>query len=368
MQLKQLLEHMVEHKASDLYLTVGAAPAMKIDGRLVMLDIPKYMPGTIHQLALTLMTDDQKMEFKQRAEMNMSLSMNGIGRFRVNIFQQRNETAMVVRYIKSTIPEIEELGIPEILKTLIMEKRGLMLFVGATGAGKSTTLAALINYRNKNSAGHIVTIEDPIEYIHRHNRSIVNQREVGIDTDTYEIALKNTLRQAPDMIYIGEIRDVETMKHAIAFSETGHLCVSTLHASNANQAIERVLNLFPLDKRTQILYDLSLNLIAVISQRLIPTRDGVRTAVFEIMIVTPLIKDLIIRGEIHRLKEVMEQSEDVSGMQTFDMSLQRLYEKNIITLEDALQNADSRNNLKIRISLKSGRMIKSNPDLNLRLE
>jgi twitching motility protein PilU len=286
--------------------------------------------------------------------MNLAHSETGVGRFRVNIFQQRNQTAMVIRNIKVDIPTVEHLGIPQVLKKIIMQKRGLILFVGGTGSGKSTSLASLIDYRNCNSSGHIITIEDPIEFVHHHKKSIINQREVGVDTDSYEDALKNTLRQAPDVILIGEIRDRETMEHAIAFAETGHLAISTLHANNANQALDRIINFFPDERRGQLLMDLSLNLRAFISQRLIPTVDGKRSCAVEVMIGTPLICDLIMKGEIHKIKEVIEKSTNI-GMQTFDQALYELFKAGKISLEEALRNADSQNNLRLKISLSEGK-------------
>jgi twitching motility protein PilU len=282
--------------------------------------------------------------------MNLAISIAGVGRFRINIFHQRNEVSIVARNIVTDIPHWRDLGLPEILTDLIMRKRGLILFVGATGSGKSTSLAAMIDHRNTNSAGHIVTVEDPVEFVHRHKRSIVNQREVGVDTRSWHNALKNTLRQAPDVILIGEIRDRETMEHAISFAETGHLCISTLHANNANQALDRIINFFPDEKRKQLLLDLSLNLQAFVSQRLIPNQQGGRSAAIEVLLGTPTVKEFIIRGEIGGIKEVMEKSEEL-GMKTFDKALFDLYEAGKITEEDAVKNADSANNLRLRIKL-----------------
>ena len=283
--------------------------------------------------------------------MNLAISEAGIGRFRANIFMQRNQVGMVIRAIKTEIPGWEGLGLPPMLTKLVMQKRGLVLFVGGTGSGKSTTLASLIDFRNGNNAGHIITIEDPIEFVHRHKKSIVNQREVGIDTVSYAEALKNTLRQAPDVILIGEIRSRETMEHAMTFAETGHLCLSTLHANNANQALDRIINFFPEEKRNQLLMDLSLNIRGIVSQRLIPTVDGKRTVAVEVLLGTPMICDLILKGEVHKVKEIMEKSENI-GMQTFDGALYKLYKAGKITLEEALRNADSQNNLRLRISLE----------------
>jgi len=310
------------------------------------------------------MDQEQITEFETKPEMNLAISESGIGRFRVNIFKQRNEISMVVRNIKTSIPDIKELGLPEILTKTIMEKNGLILFVGGTGSGKSTSLAALIDYRNRNSSGHIITIEDPIEFIHTHKRCIINQREVGVDTDCYEDALKNTLRQAPDVILIGEIRDKETMEHALAFAETGHLCISTLHANNANQALDRIINFFPEERRHQLLTDLSLNLKSFVSQRLIPTVDGKRAAAIEILLGTSTVEELIKRGEVSALKEVMEKSEAL-GMQTFDSALFNLMQEKRITHEEAIKNADSPNNLKLRIKLNQSDTSKDSSGFSL---
>ena len=307
-------------------------------------------PGRIRDIAYGIMNEKQRAEFEVKPEMNLAIQEKGIGRFRVNIFKQRNSVAMVVRNIKTDIPSMESLGLPPILKEVILSKRGLVLFVGGTGSGKSTSLAALIDHRNSTMDGHIITIEDPIEFVHPHKKSLVNQREVGVDTDSFEDALKNTLRQAPDVILIGEIRARETMEHAIAFAETGHLCLSTLHANNSNQALDRIINFFPEERRNQLLMDLSLNLRAFISQRLIPSIDGKRVAAIEILLGTPLVTDLIRKGDVHLIKEVMEKSEEL-GMQTFDAHLYHLYRQDKITIDEALRNADSTNNLKLRISL-----------------
>ena len=296
------------------------------------------------------MNEKQKKEFADKPEMNLALSLHEIGRFRVNIFKQRNETAMVIRNIVTEIPLIEDLGLPEVLTKVVMAKRGLILFVGGTGSGKSTSLAALINYRNINSKGHIITIEDPIEYIHPHKGCIINQREVGVDTDSFADALKNTLRQAPDVILIGEIRDRETMEHALAFAETGHLAISTLHANNANQALDRIINFFPEERRTQLLSDLSINLQGFVSQRLIPTVDNKRCAAIEILLNSGRVADLILKGAVTEIKEVMAKSEGM-GMQTFDAALYHLYNEGKITLDEALKNADAANNLRLRVEL-----------------
>ncbi len=354
MEFKDYLKILVQKDGSDLYLTVDAPPAAKFQGSLKPLENIKLTKERLREIANSLMDEEQQKEFEHIPEMNLAISEPGIGRFRVNIFQQKNSPALVIRNIKVEIPNADDLGLPEILKKSIMTKRGLILFVGGTGSGKSTSLAALIDHRNSNSSGHIITIEDPIEYIHPHKKCLVNQREVGVDTMSYEDALKNTLRQAPDVILIGEIRSQETMEHALAFAETGHLCLSTLHANNANQALDRIINFFPEERRNQLLLDLSLNLKAFVSQRLVPTVDGKRTAAIEILLGTELVRDLIHKGEIHMLKEAMEKSENV-GMQTFDSHLMRLYKEGTITLDEALQNSDSPNNLKLKINLSEGR-------------
>jgi twitching motility protein PilU len=353
MEFKDYLKIMVMKDASDLYLTTGAPPSAKIDGVIRPIEKASLPAGKVREIADSVMDEDQRKEFAVKPEMNLALSESGIGRFRVNIFKQRNQVAMVIRNIKTEIPQMENLGLPPILSKIIMSKRGLVLFVGATGSGKSTSLASLIDYRNTNTTGHIITIEDPIEFVHQHKKSIVNQREVGMDTDSYEDALKNTLRQAPDVILIGEIRDRETMEHAIAFAETGHLAISTLHANNSNQAMDRIINFFPEERRNQLLLDLSLNLRAFISQRLIPTVDGKRCAAIEVLLGTPLICDMIKRGDIAELKQVMEKSRNL-GMQTFDQALFDLYKEGRITEEEAIRNADSANNLRLKISLSEG--------------
>jgi len=353
MDFKQYLQHLVNEDGSDLYLSTKALPSAKIFGKLVPIDDTPLAPGVVEELASSLMDEEQNQEFHTRPEMNLAISEPGIGRFRVNIFKQRNQCAMVIRSIKTDIPNYEDLGLPEILPKLIMQKRGLILFVGGTGSGKSTSLASLIDFRNTNSAGHIITIEDPVEFVHSHKKSIVNQREVGVDTLTYQDALENTLRQAPDVILIGEIRTAETMEHALAFAETGHLCISTLHANNANQAIDRIVNFFPEERHKQVLQDLSSNLRGFISQRLIPTVDGKRAAAIEILLGTPLVCDLIKRGDVGAIKEVMQKSENL-GMQTFDGALFRLYQQGKIGLDDALKNADSKNNLRLKITLDEG--------------
>jgi len=341
---------MIEKDGSDLFLTTGAAPSMKAFGNLTPL-VDKIMPeGMVKKIAYQIMNEDQIRDFEKSPEMNLAISDPDIGRFRVNIFQQRGEVAIVARNIKTEIPSAASLGLPPVLNDLIMQKRGLVLFVGGTGSGKSTSLAALIDHRNKNSDGHIITIEDPVEFVHPHQKSIVNQREIGVDTNSYEEALQNTLRQAPDVILIGEIRSRETMEHALAFAETGHLCLSTLHANNANQALDRIINFFPEERHKQLFLDLSLNLQGFVSQRLIPTVDGKRAAAIEILLGTPRVCDLIKQGEVMELKEVMEKSEQ-QGMKTFDSALYALYKTGKISYEEALKNADSKNNLRLRIQL-----------------
>jgi len=299
--------------------------------------------------------------------MNLAISLPSIGRFRINIFKQRNECSIVARNIKTEIPKFDDLGLPEVLKDVVMAKRGLVLFVGGTGSGKSTSLAALIDHRNSNSGGHIITIEDPVEYIHKHKKSIINQREVGVDTRSFQSALKNTLRQAPDVILIGEIRDRETMEHAMAFAETGHLAISTLHANNANQALDRIINFFPEERRNQLLLDLGLNLRAFVSQRLIPTVDGKRCAAIEILLGTPSVQELIWRGEIEGIKEIMHKSREL-GMQTFDQALINLYKSGKISLDEALKNADSANNVRLQIKLDSNKVGDSDAATSLQLD
>lgn len=350
MILNDYLRILASKDGSDLYLSTGAPPCAKFQGVLRPLDREPMKPGQIKEIAYALMDEEQRIEFEHELEMNLAISVSGVGRFRINIFRQRNEISIVARNIKLDIPQFDDLGLPEILKDVIMAKRGLVLFVGATGSGKSTSLASLIDYRNTNSAGHIITIEDPVEYVHRHKKSIVNQREVGVDTRSFQKALKNTLRQAPDVILIGEVRDRETMEHCLAFAETGHLAISTLHANNANQALDRIINFFPEDRRTQLLMDLSTNIRAFVSQRLIPTTDGKRVAAVEVLLGSPTIAEMILRGEFETIKEIMEKSENL-GMQTFDTALFKLYRDGRISLDDALRNADSANNLRLKIKL-----------------
>jgi twitching motility protein PilU len=369
MELQHYLKIIVEQDGSDLYFSTGAPPSMKVQGKLTAIAAEPLASGVVEALADALMDAEQKAEFERRPEMNLAISESGIGRFRVNIFKQRGQVAMVIRTIKTEIPDYRSLGLPETLPKLVMQKRGLVLFVGGTGSGKSTSLASLIDFRNTNSAGHIITIEDPVEFVHRHKRSIVNQREVGIDTDSYEDALQNTLRQAPDVILIGEIRSRETMEHALAFAETGHLCLSTLHANNANQALDRIINFFPEDRHKQLFLDLSLNLRGIVSQRLIPTVDGKRAAAIEILLGTPRVCDLIKNGKVDEIKEVMAKSE-TQGMRTFDSALYQLYQEGKISLQEALQNADSVNNVRLRIQLDApeGAAIASGSGLTLALE
>ena len=344
------LKALSEREGSDLYYSTGAPPSAKIFGKLEPLSDEIMKPGEIDVLAQDIMDDAQKEKFAEVPEMNLAISRSGLGRYRVNIFKQRNQTSMVIRRLGTDLPNYNDLGLPPVLMDLIMQKRGLILFVGGTGSGKSTSLAALIDYRNENSHGHIITIEDPVEFTHRHKGCIVNQREVGTDTLTFDDALANTLRQAPDVILIGEIRHQETMEHALAFAETGHLCLSTLHANNANQAMDRIINFFPEERHNQLLQDLSLNMRAIVSQRLIPTVDGKRAAAIEILVGTPRAADLIAKGAVSELKELMEKSTE-QGMQTFDQSLYKLYKEGRISLEEALKNADSKNNLRLRITL-----------------
>ena len=350
MRIHEWLKVLAERKGSDLYLATGAPPCAKFEGELKTISSDVLSPGEVAEIANELMDDTQREEFARDLEMNLAVSLPSVGRFRVNIFRQRNEVSIVARFIVMDIPQWYDLGLPEILTELIMRKRGLVLFVGATGSGKSTSLAAMIDYRNSHTSGHIVTIEDPVEFVHRHKKSIVNQREVGVDTRNWHNALKNTLRQAPDVILIGEIRDRETMEHAISFAETGHLCISTLHANNANQALDRIINFFPEEKRQQLLMDLSLNLQAFVSQRLIPNTEGGRSAAVEVMLGSPTVKELILRGDIGGLKEIMEKSKD-RGMKTFDMALFDLCRAGEITEDEALRNADSENNLRLRLKL-----------------
>ena len=349
----QLLTMMMQKKGSDLFITSGFPPAIKVDGKMTPATTQPLSPQHTQELARAIMNDKQAAEFEATKECNFAISPASIGRFRVNAFIQQGHVGVVLRTINVQIPEFEELMLPPVLKDVAMTKRGLVLFVGGTGCGKSTSLAAMIGYRNQNSYGHIITIEDPIEYVHEHRNCVITQREVGVDTDSWEAALKNTLRQAPDVILIGEIRDREVMEHAIAFAETGHLALGTLHANNSNQAIDRMINFFPEERRPQLLMDLSLNLKAVISQRLLPLKEGKgRAAAVEVLLNSPLIADLIHKGEVHGIKEVMKKSKEL-GMRTFDMALFDLYEEGRINYDDALRFADSMNEVRLMIKLHS---------------
>ncbi len=350
MDLTQMLKILASQDGSDLYLSTGAPPCAKFNGVLKPLSQEPLKPGDVAAIAAGVMDAEQRADFDKELEMNLAISVPNVGRFRINIFKQRNEVSIVARNIKMEIPKFEDLKLPEVLLKTIMEKRGLVLFVGGTGSGKSTSLAALIDYRNRNSGGHIITIEDPVEYVHRHKKSIINQREVGVDTRSFHAALKNTLRQAPDVILIGEIRDRETMEHALAFADTGHLAISTLHANNANQALDRIINFFPEERRPQLLNDLGNNLRAFVSQRLVKTTDGKRRAAVEVMLGTPTIRDLIKRNEFSELKEIMEKSRNL-GMQTFDQALIELVHEGAIEEEEALKNADSANNVRLKLKL-----------------
>ena len=349
--MHDLLRLMSQKNGSDLFITAGFQPAIKIDGKVTPVSNQTLSPPHTAELARSIMNDRQAAEFEATRECNFAISPAGIGRFRVNALMQQGRVAIVCRTINMSIPTLDELGLPVVLKDIAMTKRGLVIFVGGTGTGKTTSLAALVDHRNRNSFGHIITIEDPIEFVHDHKNCIVTQREVGVDTDNWEAALKNTLRQAPDVILMGEIRDRETMDYAVAFAETGHLCLATLHANSTNQAIDRIINFFPEERRHQLLMDLSLNLRGMVSQRLLPKKDGKgRVAAIEIMLNSPLISDLIFKGEVHEIKEIMKKSREL-GMQTFDQALFDLYENGRITYEDALRNADSINDLRLQIKL-----------------
>lgn len=353
--MNDLLKLMLQKNGSDLFITANFPPAIKIDGKIVPQSNQQLTHTHTAELARVIMSDRQAQEFEATKECNFAISPAGIGRFRANAFIQQGQVGLVLRTIPQRIPNFDELGLPPVLKEIAMSKRGLVIFVGGTGTGKTTSLAAMVDYRNEKSFGHIITIEDPIEFVHAHKNCIVTQREVGIDTESWEPALKNTLRQAPDVILMGEIRDRETMDYAIAFAETGHLCLATLHANSANQAIDRIINFFPEERRQQLLMDLSLNLRSLISQRLLPMCDRKgRVPAVEVMLNSPLISDLIFKGEVPGIKDVMKRSSEL-GMQTFDQSLFDLYERNLITYEDALRNADSMNDLRLQIKLKSRR-------------
>ena len=364
--VNDLLRLMVSRNGSDLFLTADFPPAIKVDGKVTKVS-PQPLTGQ-HTLALTraVMNDKQAAEFERTKECNFAISPQGIGRFRVNAFVQQGQVGLVLRTIPQTLPTIDTLNLPQVLKDVAMTKRGLVIFVGATGSGKSTSLAAMVDFRNENSFGHIITIEDPVEFVHPHKNCMITQREVGVDTDSWHSALKNTLRQAPDVILIGEIREMEVMEHAIAFAETGHLCLGTLHANNSNQAMDRIINFFPEARRQQLLMDLSLNLKAVISQRLIPVKEGKgRAAAVEVLLNSPLISDLIFKGEIHEIKEIMKKSREL-GMQTFDQALFDLFEAGRISYEDALRFADSTNEVRLNIKLNS--KMSKEKDLNKGIE
>ncbi|WP_347900891.1 PilT/PilU family type 4a pilus ATPase [Pseudomonas purpurea] len=350
MEIHSLLRMLASQDGSDLYLSTGAPPSGRFNGALRPLTREAFKTGEIAAIAASIMDAEQRAEFDRELEMNLAISLVGIGRFRINIFKQRNDVSIVARNIKLEIPRFEDLKLPRVLLETVMLKQGLMLFVGATDSGKSTSLAALIDYRNRHSSGHIITIEDPVEYIHRHQKSIINQREVGVDTRSFHAALKNTLRQAPDVVLIGEIRDRETMEHALAFADTGHLVMSTLHAHNANQALDRIINFFPEERRPQLLIDLGNNLKAFVSQRLVRTRDGQRRAAVEVMLGTPTIADLIRRNELGELKNIIEKSAE-QGMQTFDGELYKLVVEGVVSESEALKHADSVNNLRLRLKL-----------------
>ncbi|MFT6029649.1 MAG: twitching motility protein PilU [Oleiphilaceae bacterium] len=361
--IDQYLKILAAKDGSDLYLSTGAPPCAKFQGVLKPLSQTAYAAGELEAIAIEIMDSEQRRAFEEDLEMNLAISIPSVGRFRINIFKQRNEVSIVARNINTDIPNFDDLKLPPILKELVMEKRGLILFVGGTGSGKSTSLAALIDHRNSTSSGHIITIEDPVEYVHKHKMSIINQREVGVDTRSFRNALKNTLRQAPDVILIGEIRDRETMEHAMEFAETGHLAISTLHANNANQALERIINLFPDEKKSQLLIGLSQNLRGFVSQRLIPTIDGKRCAAVEVLLGTKTVQELILKNRLTEIKSIMEKSENL-GMQTFDAALFKLYQAGRISLDETITNADSPNNLRLRIKLASGEGSAEGSELN----
>ncbi|SIS43088.1 PilT/PilU family type 4a pilus ATPase [Neptunomonas antarctica] len=360
MEFTQLLKVMTERGASDLFISAGARPSIKVDGTMQPLTKEPLKPSQARALVYSTMTDKQISEYDRTHECNFAISAPGIGRFRVSAYFQRNSSGMVLRRINATIPSLEELNLPPVMKDLAMSKRGLVLLVGGTSTGKSTSLASMVDYRNQHSRGHIITIEDPIEYIHEHKESIVTQREVGIDTESFEVALRNTLRQAPDVILMGEIRSQELMKYGLAFAETGHLCMATLHANNANQALDRVVSFFPPEHHNQLWMELSLNLKAIVAQQLLPTKDGKgRRAAIEVMICTPLIQDLIRKGDVHEIKEVMKKSTNL-GMQTFDQALFELYKEGDVSYDTVLAHADSANDLRLMIKLNAD----ANPGLN----
>jgi len=369
--IRSLLLEMVERGASDLYITVDSTPVIRVEGINYPLDGEPLTPTEVEALANSLMTERQRAAFEEQLEMNLGISSSKMGRFRVNVFRQRGAVGVVIRTIKTQIPSIDSLGLPQILKEVVLTKRGLVLVTGATGSGKSTSLAAMIDWRNEQTAGHIVTVEDPIEFMHPHKRCLITQREIGFDTHTYESALKNTLRQAPDVILIGEVRDRETMEAAITFADTGHLCLATLHSNNANQAIERIMNFFPVERHQEIFLQLSLNLRAIVSQRLVPGIDGKRVAALEVLIDTPYVKDLIKKGEVDTIKEAMERSTQEGG-QTFDQAIFELYKEGRIDAEQALANADSANNLRIQMKnlnlRQADRKVLDDTGANLRIQ
>jgi twitching motility protein PilU len=353
--INDLLRLMVTRGGSDLFLTAEFPPAIKVDGKITKVSPQALTPQHTLQLARAIMNDKQAAEFERTKECNFAISPGGIGRFRVNAFVQQSHVGLVLRVIPQVLPTIDGMGLPNVLKEVVLTKRGLVILVGGTGSGKSTTLAAMVDHRNENTFGHIITLEDPVEFVHPHKNCIVTQREIGIDTDGWEMALKNALRQAPDVILMGEIRDRETMEHAVQFAETGHLCMATLHANSANQALDRIINFFPEERRAQLLMDLSLNLRGLVSQRLLAREEGKgRVAAVEILLNTPLISDLIFKGEVGEIKEIMKKSREL-GMQTFDQALFDLYECNAVSYEDALRNADSVNDLRLQIKLNSQR-------------
>lgn len=365
MDITTYLKFMVDRNASDLFFSVGASVNVKIEGDTRPIGDKPLSSAEVRELAYSLMNDDQRASFEGNLELNMAISVEKLGRFRINVYRQRGETAMVIRYIKNRIPSLKELGLPGILNDLIMEKQGLILVVGATGSGKSTTLAAMINYRNENATGHILSIEDPIEFIHDHKKSVVDQREVGLDTLSYAEALKNALREAPDVIVVGEIRDRETMRHALHYAETGHVCLSTLHANNANQTLERIINFFPDTAHKGLLLDLGQHLRAIVSQRLIQGVDGKRVPAVEVMLNTPFISELIEDARVDDIKGAMEQGK-FEGMQTFDQSLYNLYKEGRISAEDALRNADSRNNLRLKLRLEDPAKFADSDELEIK--
>jgi twitching motility protein PilU len=359
-----LLAAMIEHDASDLYITVGCPPTYRVNGVIHNAEAPPFNPSDTESIALSILNEKQQIEFEREQELNIALNFEQLSRFRVNVLKQRGSHALVIRRVKTEIPSLEMLGLPNILKDIVMIKRGLVLLVGATGMGKSTTLAAMIDHRNTFNSGHIISVEDPIEFIHSHKRSVITQREVGIDTSGFHQALKNCLRQAPDVILIGEIRDTLTMECAMQFAETGHLCLATLHSTNASQAMERILNFFPVERHPQIYLQLSMNLRAIFSQRLIATTDGSRIPAYELLLDSPRVRDLILKGEIHELKETMEKSHNL-GMRTFDSSIFEIYCSGKISVDEALRNADSAHNLKLRIQLSSEPDKEFNPAHNV---